>query len=714
MYIDLHCHTKREKKGDSEKRNVTAARFAEALRNKGVSIVAITNHNDFDRKQYDEFCYELKDDKIQVWPGVELDVLGKENNRCHLLVVANPTQVDLFKERVDSLIECHNNVTRDSFAIRISMLPQCFSDLDVMLIAHYKKNPSFSDQDIEYLTDQFKCIENHLPIYLEASQLRGAGILCAKKLHGFCGSDVQNWDEYEKLELPELKMAIKDFNTFKLLIRKDPNVIKTFLDEVGNEKINVHPYEDWFMNFDLYNDVNLVFGDKGTGKSILLDAIKKYYETKGITDISYYSGQTKEEQFDKLIKRNLVDSDFDIFGINDFSDDFKYLTNWKESKITQIKSYVDWQKTIQTSKLAQKFGFRDAEFIEDIEENTIQTANKFYERVKKDEEYYKANLGDYLNSDNKVRFLKLFSELLTSAKNTYVKRWIEVKALELEKFTISTMKELLKNHSGVNPKPNNTGLYDLYKELKNINKKSKNLLQLIKEKQEVNLEPIGYLENKGKISIKSIYLLDPNETNVKKLSNAKKEDLKNIVKCLKNIEKYSFSVDVSKKISDFSGLCTDDNVTSLRDFLQAKFIVVDEQGHEYNPSNGEKAILLLSRTIISNDYSVYILDEPELGLGNKYINDYVVPRLNALAKMNKKIIISTHDANIAVRTLPLQSIYREYCGNNQYKTFLGNPFIDTLVNVENNEEKYSWTEKCIEQLEGGREAFMERSDVYEL
>ena len=91
--------------------------------------------------------------------------------------------------------------------------------------------------------------------------------------------------------------------------------------------------------------------------------------------------------------------------------------------------------------------------------------------------------------------------------------------------------------------------------------------------------------------------------------------------------------------------------------------------------------MLLSRTIISNDYSVYILDEPELGLGNKYINDYVVPRLNALAKMNKKIIISTHDANIAVRTLPLQSIYREYCGNNQYKTFLGNPFIDTLVNV---------------------------------
>lgn len=274
-------------------------------------------------------------------------------------------------------------------------------------------------------------------------------------------------------------MAIKDFNTFKLLIRKDSNVIKTFLDEVGNEKINVHPYEDWFMNFDLYNDVNLVFGDKGTGKSILLDAIKKYYESKGITDISYYSGQTKEEQFDNLIKRNLVDSDFDIFGINDFSDDFKYLTNWKESKITQIKSYVDWQKTIQTSKLAQKFGFRDAEFIEDIEENTIQTANKFYKRVKKDEKYYKANLGDYLNSDNRVRFLKLFSELLTSAKNTYVKSWIEVKALELEKFTISTMKELLKNHSGVNPKPSNTGLYDLYKELKNINKKSKNLLRLI-------------------------------------------------------------------------------------------------------------------------------------------------------------------------------------------------------------------------------------------
>ena len=62
---------------------------------------------------------------------------------------------------------------------------------------------------------------------------------------------------------------------------------------------------------------------------------------EGITDISYYSGQTKEEQFDNLIKRNLVDSDFDIFGINDFSDDFiKDQNLGKEQEELIIKSIV--------------------------------------------------------------------------------------------------------------------------------------------------------------------------------------------------------------------------------------------------------------------------------------------------------------------------------------------------------------------------------------
>ena len=75
-------------------------------------------------------------------------------------------------------------------------------------------------------------------------------------------------------------------------------------------------------------------------------------------------------------------------------------------------------------------------------------------------------------------------------------------------------------------------------------------------------------------------------------------------------------------------------------------------------------MLILDRALFE-DKEVYILDEPERSLGNNFINDVVLPRINELAKLKKTIIIATHNANIAVRTLPFVSILKEYT-NGEY------------------------------------------------
>lgn len=54
MKIDLHCHTKKIKKGDPITRNVSSDVFSEKIQNADVKIVAITNHNAFDLQQYNE------------------------------------------------------------------------------------------------------------------------------------------------------------------------------------------------------------------------------------------------------------------------------------------------------------------------------------------------------------------------------------------------------------------------------------------------------------------------------------------------------------------------------------------------------------------------------------------------------------------------------------------------------------------------------------
>lgn len=61
MKIDVHTHTKKVKKGDSDNRNITVEKFIEIIRMTDVKILAITNHNHFDYDQYCEFQTKTKE-----------------------------------------------------------------------------------------------------------------------------------------------------------------------------------------------------------------------------------------------------------------------------------------------------------------------------------------------------------------------------------------------------------------------------------------------------------------------------------------------------------------------------------------------------------------------------------------------------------------------------------------------------------------------------
>lgn len=99
-------------------------------------------------------------------------------------------------------------------------------------------------------------------------------------------------------------------------------------------------------------------------------------------------------------------------------------------------------------------------------------------------------------------------------------------------------------------------------------------------------------------------------------------------------------------------------------------------------------------------------------MGNSYIDTDIRPLICNLAKQRKFVVVATHNANIAVRTLPYMSIYRTH-ENGEYKTYIGNPFDDQLVCIDNPEDIKSWTEESMRSLEGGYNAFYERRDIYE-
>ena len=152
-------------------------------------------------------------------------------------------------------------------------------------------------------------------------------------------------------------------------------------------------------------------------------------------------------------------------------------------------------------------------------------------------------------------------------------------------------------------------------------------------------------------------------------------------------------------------------VASLKDCLGVTSSVSCGGDSNYEPSNGEKAMIVLAHALFDDDASIYILDEPEASMGNEFINAVIVDRINKLAKANKIVVVSTHNANIAVRTLPWQSIYREYDGGSYY-TYVGNPFCDELRDIAGVKAPKAWTQVSMDTLEGGEDAFTDREIVY--
>ena len=120
----------------------------------------------------------------------------------------------------------------------------------------------------------------------------------------------------------------------------------------------------------------------------------------------------------------------------------------------------------------------------------------------------------------------------------------------------------------------------------------------------------------------------------------------------------------------------------------------------------------LMQKLLDSESDVYILDEPELGMGNSYITSNILPKLTDLAKRRKTVIIATHNANIAVGTLPYISILRTH-ENGIYKTYVGNPFYDELRNIDDETDTKNWTQESMHTLEGGKTAFYDRKDIYE-
>ena len=151
MRIDLHIHTQKCKQGDRSKRNITPEKFIEKMNKNNVKICAITNHNKFDFEEFKKIR-ELEPE-LTIFPGIELDINFKNNERKHIILICNPDSAEKFYNIFDN--DCNRNY--DEFSLNYNELLdkiERFSEDEIIIIPHFgdkDKKTALKKEDKEKL-----------------------------------------------------------------------------------------------------------------------------------------------------------------------------------------------------------------------------------------------------------------------------------------------------------------------------------------------------------------------------------------------------------------------------------------------------------------------------------------------------------------------------------------------------------------------------------
>lgn len=552
----------------------------------------------------------------------------------------------------------------------------------------------------------------------EVTNAISAGIYISHGHASIYGSDVHNWSTYksDSVNLPDLRLPVESFGHFCLLLEKDPTTINTALDKKVAEDIILTPFEDDArLGFRVFNDINVVFGPKGTGKSCILTAIAKHYSEMGIEATVYESASDRLDEIFDTRGRDLS-VDLNIFGISHCKGEIAKLKKASEVDITSVEKYVNYFRSKTANKNAKKIKIKSIDI--EQEGQPRRQFHEFNESSNKASEFVEFLVGHpavkkVMTSEELEKLTGSVTDLLKRLHNERWSAFSSWKEITLLNSAIEKIRAEVERKTGSPAKPTTPGFREYALNRVYIEANATKIVKSFDKVIPIQTEPVGSLgANKGILELRTEFKFQNGSVTdgeLNKLKGVKKGSQKQFAKKVREILQYSYKDDLFQHVANLNGFEDVEQIESIYELLLFKrHFAID--GNRYAPSSGEASMVMLQKEL-ETEKEIYILDEPERSLGNDYINDVIVPLLKERARAGKKVFISTHDANIAVRTLPYSSIYRCH-GSDGYSTYIGNPFSNSLINPEESDDILDWKKVSMKTLEGGEDAFGERGKIY--
>ncbi len=718
MRIDLHCHTKRCKQGDGAEREVAPSDFAAIMQDAGVGIAGITNHNCFDLDQFNNLA-EVSKDICQVWPGVEFDIASEERD-WHLILVCDPDLCEEFSSLVETVTQ---DMNPNQVMLDLEEVISTFDSLNPIYIPHgHGKRSGHNDKSIPKTAEEQlqKLVFNSNRIIHEPTH-HSLGVLSRNGYKVILGSDVKDWSKYDPSKLLDLRFPISSYAAFAKLVEGDVDMYNSFVKADGGElELTILPVKDVKdakqQTVNLIRGMNVLFGQKGTGKTKLIEAIEAELKGRGIKAKLYKSGNARKGYDDEMMPdRTLCLAE--TVGAADCKSEFQTVLQWEEEPIISLEdTYIRYHKAAITNKNRRRLAIADISnrMIFNKETNLQETKEDLSHIRQAKTAIQKAHLDRYLSIEDMKKLEEMLDRAEDKAHKHIVRMLIEKSSIQLCSFSIDSVKRHAERLCDSPSAPNGAGFIDFARNRLALAKACSTILENINGQDHSDSELFGVLSDKGTILKMTRYLMIGENDNPADYFARQKTPLEDARKKIKALEKSAFLSIVSDKADEVKSCLKEKTIDSTDCFVGVKCFTVLKNGKkQYVPSDGELAIIMLDR-YLAEDYEFYLLDEPERGLGNSYVDSQIRPKLIALARLGKTVLIAIHNANLAVRTEPVHSILLEYHGENEFALYSGSPFSNQLSSIANASDIRNWCEESMNILEGGPEAFYDRKDMYEL
>ncbi|WP_449397729.1 hypothetical protein [Chryseobacterium wanjuense] len=243
-------------------------------------------------------------------------------------------------------------------------------------------------------------------------------------------------------------------------IGKDEATINTVLNRKESELVSITPFGiAERMELSIYNDINILFGSKGTGKTDILKGLSEYYNSIGYrTSVYQSSNKHLDEEFD--LRGLSFNTDLSSLGINECNKEIELIKNATEVGITSLSKYKQHFSEEETNRIAKKLTIKSINHFdeENLKRKVLETKEVLtnFNKIKK---YVSTNVQvqELIDLNLIEELLYLLEKILNTLKEKINDKYLEAKSIELLNNIVTIFNAEITKKTGIPQKPTTTG-----------------------------------------------------------------------------------------------------------------------------------------------------------------------------------------------------------------------------------------------------------------